>query len=68
MVIYKCRCCRGPHTRSPHRPQPQRLYTPSLDAYQRFERVMVGLVVSPPEEGQTGGARANKAYERRKRG
>jgi hypothetical protein len=68
MVIYKYRCYAGPRTRSPHRHQPQRLYTPSLDAYQRFERAMVGLDVSPPEEGQTGVARAFKVYERRKRG
>ena len=68
MVIYKCRCCGGPHTRSPHRHQPRRLYTPSIDAYQRFERVMVGLDAGPPEEGQTGVARAYKTYERRKRG
>jgi hypothetical protein len=65
MVIYKCRCCAGPRTGVPHRHQPQRLYTPSLDAYQRFECAMVGLDVSPPEEGQTGMASAYKAYERR---
>jgi hypothetical protein len=67
MMVYKCCCCGGPRTRSPHRHQPQRLFTPSLNAYQRFERVMVGLDVSPPEEGQTSAARAYKAYERRKR-
>ena len=68
MVIYKCRCCGGPGTRSPHRHQPQRLYTPSIDAYQRFERVMVGLDVSPPEEGQAGMARVYKAYAGRNKG
>jgi hypothetical protein len=65
MVLYRCRRCRRLHTRSAGRHQPQSLYTPSIDAYQRFERAMVGLDVGAPEGSQKG---MTRPYQRRKKG
>ena len=65
MVVYRCRNCGRPHTRSLDRHQCRRLYTPSMDAYQRFERAMVGLDVNAPAGRKDVRARAHR---RRKKG
>jgi osmotically inducible lipoprotein OsmB len=68
MARYWCRRCGRPHTRAPDRHQCHRLHTPSMDAYQRFERAVVGLDVSMSERAQDNITRAYKAYNKEEEG
>jgi hypothetical protein len=64
MVVYRCCDCRKLRAYVLDRHQRRRLYTPSMDAYQRFEREMVGLDVSAPRGEQGATARAQKRRKR----
>jgi hypothetical protein len=52
MVMYRCRYCGKSFTRHPDQQQAQRLYTPTMDGFERFACAMVGLNTGTPEAGQ----------------
>jgi len=64
MIIGICGHCLRPGLHSAVQYQRQKLYTPSMNSYQRFERAMVGLGASALEGRQESRVRM---YKRRKK-
>jgi hypothetical protein len=64
MIIGICGHCLRSGMQSAVQYQRQRLYIPSMNSYQRFERAMVGLGASALEGRQEGSVRV---YKRRKK-
>jgi hypothetical protein len=64
MIIGICGHCLRPGLHSAVQYQRRRLYTPSMNSYQRFERAMVGLGTGAREGRQEGRVRM---YKRRQK-
>ena len=52
MVVHHCPHCGQSFTPSPHRLPALKLYTPTMNGFERFLREMIGLRAGPVTEGE----------------
>jgi hypothetical protein len=52
MVVYQCPHCGQSFTPSPHRLPAPKLYTPTMNGFERFLWAMIGLKAGPVIEGE----------------